>query len=127
MTVEGSDIDSQGHVNNVTYLRWVQDVAIAHWLEVASGEIREKYSWVVTRHEIDYKRQAFEGDEITVHTWVGDRTRIMWDRHTEIRRGGDVLAESRTVWCLFDKVNMRPTRISEEIEGLLSDKDLREI
>ena len=26
-----SDIDGLGHVNNVVYVRWVQDVAVAHW------------------------------------------------------------------------------------------------
>src|SRR4051794_25177130 len=44
--VERSDIDEQGHVNNVTYLRWIQDVAVAHWRHSASKEQLAKYSWV---------------------------------------------------------------------------------
>ncbi|REJ78162.1 MAG: acyl-CoA thioesterase [Acidobacteria bacterium] len=119
-TVKASDLDEQGHVNNVTYLQWVQEVAVAHWLEVSSKEIRDKYTWVVTRHEIDYKRQAFEGDEIKARTWVGSRTKVTWDRHTQIRRGEQLLTEARTVWCLIDRLNRRPTRISSAIEGLLS-------
>lgn len=119
-TVKASDLDVQGHVNNVTYLRWVQDVAVAHWLEVSGEEIRDKYTWVVTRHEIDYKREAYEGDEIEARTWVGKRTKVTWDRHTEIRRGEDLIVEARTVWCLLDRDRMRPAKISEEIESLLS-------
>ncbi|MCO6511919.1 MAG: acyl-CoA thioesterase [Aridibacter famidurans] len=119
-TVKASDLDVQGHVNNVTYLQWVQDVAVAHWLSVSSEEIRDKFTWVVTRHEIDYKREAFEGDEIDARTWVGKRTKVTWDRHTQIRRGEDLIVEAKTVWCLLDRERMRPARISGEIESLLS-------
>jgi acyl-CoA thioester hydrolase len=120
-TVKEDDIDEQGHVNNVTYLKWVQDVAIAHWTAVAGEEIRSQYSWVVLRHEIDYKKGAFAGDELSALTWVGDRTKITWDRFTEVRRGAEILAHSKTVWCLVNRETMRPARISLEIEGLLSD------
>jgi acyl-CoA thioester hydrolase len=122
-TVKEEDIDEQGHVNNVTYLKWVQDVAIAHWTTVAGEEIREEYSWVVLRHEIDYKKGAFAGDALSAHTWVGDRTKITWDRHTRISRGEEVLAEAKTVWCLVRRDLMRPARISEEIERLLSKQE----
>ena len=118
--VKASDLDEQGHVNNVTYLKWVQEVAVAHWLSVAGESVLEKYTWVVTRHEIDYKREAFEGDEITARTWVGSRTKVTWDRHTEIRRGEQLLVEAKTVWCLIDRGRKRPARISEEIGSLLS-------
>ena len=74
LKVSAADIDAQGHVNNVAYVRWIQDVAVAHWFSEASEEMREKFSWVVIRHEIDYKKQAFENEEITVTTWVGEPT-----------------------------------------------------
>ena len=57
-------IDQLGHVNNVVYLRWVQDAAIAHWSAAAPENEQEKLLWVVTRHEIDYKRPALPGDKI---------------------------------------------------------------
>ncbi len=118
--VDADDVDVQGHVNNVTYLRWVQDVAVAHWLAVSDESIRERYTWVVTRHEIDYKREALEDDELTARTWVGKRTRVTWVRHTEIRRGDQLLAEAKTIWCLLDLESRRPARITQEIEDLLS-------
>ena len=70
--VAAGDIDEQGHVNNVAYLRWIQDIAVAHWRHAASDEMIAKFSWVVIRHEIDYKKQAFENEEITATTWVGE-------------------------------------------------------
>src|SRR5689334_577712 len=117
--VEKSDIDEQGHVNNVVYVRWIQDVAVAHWRSVTTEEIREKYTWMLTRHEIDYKKQVFENEEITAATWVGEPTRVSWERFTEIRRSKDLVAKARSFWCLIDRKTGRPTRIGDEIKNLL--------
>ncbi|HEY8559951.1 MAG TPA: thioesterase family protein [Pyrinomonadaceae bacterium] len=114
--VSPEDIDEQGHVNNVAYVRWIQDAAVAHWFSVASEEIREKYTWMLTRHEIDYKRQTFENEEVSVTTWVGEPTRVQWERFTEIRRGDDLLVKARSVWCLIDRKTLRPARIGEEFK-----------
>ena len=31
IAVQSTDIDALGHVNNVVYLRWMQEAAEAHW------------------------------------------------------------------------------------------------
>ena len=113
--VSPDDIDEQGHVNNVAYLRWIQDMAVAHWQFAASVEMRSLYSWVVVRHEIDYKKPAFKNEEITATTWVGEWTKVTCERFTEIRRGDDLLANGRTVWCMLDNERGRPHRISDEL------------
>ena len=117
--VSAEDIDEQRHVNNVAFVRWIQNVAVAHWFSVAMEEVREKYTWVVLRHEIDYKKQAFENDKITTTTWVGEPTRISWERFTEITRGEDLLVKARSVWCLIDRETLKPTRITSELKELL--------
>jgi len=116
--VAAEDLDAQSHVNNVAYVKWIQNVAVAHWLSVTTEEMREKYIWMVTRHEIDYKKQAFENEEIIVTTWVGEPTRIIWERLTEIRRGEDLLVKARSVWCLIDRETLKPTRITSELKQL---------
>lgn len=117
--VKKSDIDEQGHVNNVAFVRYIQDVAVAHWFSVVSEEIRKKYTWIVLRHEIDYKKQAFEREEITAATWVGEPTRISWERFTEIKRGADLLVKAKSIWCLIDRQTTKPSRITEELIELL--------
>jgi acyl-CoA thioester hydrolase len=112
------DIDAQGHVNNVAFVRWIQDAAVAHWFNVTTGEQQEKFAWVVLRHEIDYKRPAFAGEEITTTTWVGEWTAVTCERFTEIRRGADLLVKARTVWCMLDRETSKPTRISSELKEL---------
>jgi len=116
--VNQSEIDEQNHVNNVAYVKWIQDVAVAHWLSATTEAQREKFTWIVVRHEIDYKNQAFENEEITVTTWVGDPTRISWERLTEITRGESLLVKARSVWCLIDRETSKPTRITIELKEL---------
>ncbi|HEY0461098.1 MAG TPA: acyl-CoA thioesterase [Pyrinomonadaceae bacterium] len=117
--VESADIDAQGHVNNVAYVRWIQDVAVAHWFSVTNEKEREKFTWMLTRHEIDYKKQTFVGEEVTITTWVGEPTRVLWERFTEIRRGDDLLVKARSVWCLIDRERTKPARITAELINLL--------
>ena len=113
--VDAADIDELGHVNNVAYLRWVQDVAVAHWQESATPEMQAKFFWVVVRHEIDYRKPAFGDEEVTVTTWVGQWTAVTCERFTEIRRGNDLLVQGQTIWCMCDRESERPKRIAKEL------------
>lgn len=118
--VSAADIDALNHVNNVAYVQWIQDVAVAHWFSRTDIATRESLTWIVTRHEIDYQKPAFESEEITVTTWVGEPTRVSWERFTEIKRGTDLLVKARSVWCLIDCKTLRPSRISTEMRCLFS-------
>lgn len=117
-----SDIDEQNHVNNTVYLRWVQDVATAHWRAIASSQARETMGWVVLRHEIDYKTPAQAGDKITLRTWVGKATRLTFERFTEIRRNSDgqLLSKARTLWCPINAQTGRPARVPAEVRAQFS-------
>ncbi len=122
ISVLPGDIDEQNHVNNTVYLRWVQDVATAHWRAVASAKAQETIGWVVLRHQIDYKGPATLGDEVVLRTWVGKATRLTFERFTEIRRNRDgrLLSEARTLWCPIDAQTGRPVRVSAEVRAQFS-------
>jgi acyl-CoA thioester hydrolase len=109
-------------VNNTVYLRWVQDVATAHWRALASTEAQAAIAWVVLRHEIDYKTPATLDDEIALRTWVGRATRLTFERFTEIRRKSDrhLFSQARTLWCPIDVNTGRPTRVSAEVRARFS-------
>jgi acyl-CoA thioester hydrolase len=117
-----NDIDEQDHVNNTVYLRWVQDVATAHWQAVASANAQATIGWVVLRHEIDYKAPATLEDKIILRTWVGKATRLTFERFTEIRRERDsrLLSEARTLWCPINARTSRPMRVSAEVRAQFS-------
>jgi len=117
-----ADIDEQNHVNNTVYLRWVQDVATAHWKSLASAEAQTSIGWIVLRHEIDYRSPASLGDEIVLRTWVGQASRLKFERFTEIRRKIDsrLLAQGRTLWVPIDARTGKPTRVSGELRSQFS-------
>jgi acyl-CoA thioester hydrolase len=117
-----ADIDEQDHVNNTVYLRWIQDVATAHWKSLASAEAQAAIGWVVLRHEIDYRSPASLGDEILLRTWVGKASRLKFERFTEIRRKIDkqLLAQARTLWVPIDVRTGKPMRVSAELRAQFS-------
>jgi acyl-CoA thioester hydrolase len=120
--IKPADIDELGHVNNVVYLSWVQDVAIAHWAFLTSAELREKLVWVALRHEIDYAAAAVLGDAVLARTWTGVARGLRFARHTEIIRvrDGKPLANAVTLWCPLDRATGRVTRLPTEIAAFFA-------
>ncbi len=120
--VVAADIDEMEHVNNTVYLRWVQDVATSHWRSVASAEAQTAFVWVVLRHEIDYKAPALLADEVLLRTWVGEASRLTFERYTQIMRRHDeqLLAQARTLWCPISTATGRPARVSADLRAQFS-------
>lgn len=109
------DIDENGHVNNVVYLRWAQEMAIAHWESCAPTDAQDAWAWVVLRHEVDYRRQLLPGETATARTWVAETAEgPRFDRFVRIDGpDGAMCAQARTVWCLVDLESRRPRRVPE--------------
>ncbi|MBN1355371.1 acyl-CoA thioesterase [bacterium] len=122
IAVHPTDIDELGHVNNVVYLRWVQDVAVAHWRHAATPEQQAAIFWVVVRHEIDYRHPVKLGEIIIARTWVGASTTHTFERHTELLReqDGKELARARTLWCPIDIKTFRPILVGDDVRRRFS-------
>jgi acyl-CoA thioester hydrolase len=113
-TAAPADIDELGHVNNAVWVRWVQEIAVAHWQAVAPAEHQAAHVWVVIRHEIDYRGNLAEGER--VETWVGGLPRgARFDRHVRFTRDGRVLVEAVTTWAPLDRASGRLLRITPEM------------
>lgn len=119
---EAADIDELDHVNNLVYLRWVQEAAVSHWLALATPAEVDAIAWVVLRHEIDYLHATRVGDRVTLRTWVGVAAGATFERHTEIVRtqDGQVLARARTLWCPIDPRTGRLRRIEAGLKERVS-------
>lgn len=122
LIVSESDIDTLNHVNNITYLQWVQNAAQKHWAILSNADIDENYVWVVIRHEIDYFLPAILNDVITVSTYIGDSYGVKSERFVEIKKGDKILAKAKTIWCLLDKKSMKPVKFPPEILTILQSK-----
>ena len=120
IAVGDEDLDVNGHVNNVRYVQWLQDVAWDHSRSVGWDVERyrdEGVYWVVREHRVRYLRAAQLGDPVRVWTWVkrfGKATAFRGFRilHAET---GATLAEAETDWAMV-RENGRPAPVPEEFK-----------
>ncbi|WP_374943797.1 acyl-CoA thioesterase [Sphingomonas sp.] len=111
------DIDELGHVNNAVWVRWIQEIAVAHWQAAARAQDVAAYVWVVTRHEIDYRGNLGIGETVTAETWVPNPPKgARFDRHMRFTGAdGRVKVEAVTTWAMLDRASGRLLRVRPEI------------
>ena len=97
------DLDMMWHVNNATYLNYM-DEAEKHALSMYGRSIQRLKQLgmriYVQQQRIEYQRPAVLGDELEISTWCSDFTRTSALRHYEIRRvcDGSLLVQSYARW-----------------------------
>ncbi|WP_415406679.1 acyl-CoA thioesterase [Sulfurovum sp. CS9] len=119
-TVTKDAIDFNGHVNNVTYLSWMISAATKHSESVGSSYekcLELGGTWVAKSHTIEYKKPAFENDELQMKTWIEDIGKILSTRRYELTRptDGALICEGKTEWVFVDSKKMRPMKIPQDI------------
>ena len=112
-----ADIDELGHVNNAVWVRWIQDVATAHWNAVASPGHIAQWIWVVIRHEIDYFGNVGPGETVTARTWISDAPKgARFDRNVEFTNGaGKLVVRAKTTWAIVDRASGRIARVPKDV------------
>jgi acyl-CoA thioester hydrolase len=117
ITATDDDIDELGHVNNAVWVRWIQDIATAHWRHAAAPEHVDIYVWVVIRHEIDYLGNVSAGEVVTARTWVPDWPRgARFDRMIEFTGpDGKAKVRAKTTWAMIDKATGRIGRVPRAV------------
>ncbi|WP_329132124.1 acyl-CoA thioesterase [Streptomyces sp. NBC_01476] len=117
-----ADMDAFGHVNNVTFLRYLEEARIDLMFRLAPGEGEASFTGgsVVARHEIDYLRPLVHRHEpVTIETWVTDITAASMTVKYEVKDGDAVYARASTVVVPYSLVNQRPRRITAEEKEFL--------
>jgi acyl-CoA thioester hydrolase len=122
LVVGEEDIDLLGHAGNIVFVRWIQDIALAH--SAAVGFDFDAYRrvgaiFVVVRHEVDYLRPALRGDVIEARTWISSVMAAKCQRSTEFARVSDgrLLAKGLTTWAFIEFATGRPRRIDRELHA----------
>lgn len=120
--VDASAIDANGHANNVEFVRWMQEAAVAHADASGCTQMTKEAgaTWVARSHHIEYLKPAFAGDRLHVRTWVHDFRRAFSLRKYEFVRAGEdaVLARGETDWVYVDVQASRPRSIPLAIAEL---------
>jgi acyl-CoA thioester hydrolase len=118
-TVPESVVDQNGHVNNVAYVQWMQDVAMLHSEAVGGTNAMHEASgtWVVHSHKIEYLSPAFAEEVVAARTWVASFRRVRSLRRYKFYRKSDnrLLARGETEWVFVDAGSGRPRMIPKEL------------
>ena len=114
--VSKETIDRNGHVNNLFYLQWMNDVAIAHADSLGSS-IDECLalggSWFARTHTMTYLGAAFEDEHLVISTWVSELNKISCQRHYSLVRQSDnkELFKAETYWIFASAKTGKPMKI----------------
>jgi acyl-CoA thioester hydrolase len=123
LDVTETDLDRNGHVNNVVYIQWMQDAAIAHAQESGCTKASEAIgaTWVVRTHHIEYLSPLFAGDQVAVLTWPANFQRVRSTRKYKFVRAQDgaVIARAETDWVFVNAKTGRPQSIPEDVRKTL--------
>lgn len=124
--IEPGDIDFMGHVNNASYLKWVQEAVICHWRRLAPPEAVADHLWVALKHEITYRKPAFLNDEVIATVLLEKVQGARAFYQTIIRRGEEVIAEVTSSWCCIDAKTRRPARLGRSVIDRFFNRERRD-
>lgn len=107
-------IDQNNHVNNVQYVHWVEEVAAEHWDLLKQKTEYVNDAWMLLDHHIQYKKQAYLGDVITVKTYPQSPEGAKQPRKVEFYCNDQLLVDSSTLWVLFDPFTKKIKRLEKD-------------
>jgi len=119
-TVLDDEIDGQGHVNNLNYIKWMLHAAVEHsgqqgW--PSARYLEQNMGWVARTHFIEYLRPAFAGEDVVVKTWISNFKKVTSLRKYKIIREADnqVLTVAETNWAFVGLKRRMARRIPAEV------------
>lgn len=119
IVVSEAALDRNGHVNNVVYVRWMQDIAVRHFEKAGGAAASEAIgaTWVVRTHSIEYLAPAFAGDRVVIETWVNDirKVRSMRRYRFSHAESGRTLVKGATDWVFVNRQSGRPQAVPEAV------------
>ncbi|MER5944992.1 thioesterase family protein [Streptomyces sp. NPDC001904] len=114
-----ADMDAYGHVNNVVFLRYLEEARI-DFLFRPDKDFQQ--GSVVARHEIDYKRQLVHRHApVAIEMWVTQIRAASFTLAYEVKDEDVVYVRASTVIVPFDFEAQRPRRITAEEKEFLEE------
>ena len=112
-------IDLNNHVNNVQYVKWVEEIAAEHWDSVKHKLDFPDDIWMLLDHHIQYKKQVYLGDVITIKTYPKSPEGIRQPRKVEFYCNDVLVVDSLTLWVFIDKKTQKIKRLDENWLSLI--------
>jgi acyl-CoA thioester hydrolase len=104
-------IDSNHHVNNVQYVKWVEEIAAEHWNFVKHKTKNPDDIWMLLDHHIQYKKQVYLGEILTVKTYPKTPEGIRQPRKVEFYCNDKLVVDSLTLWVFINKETEKIIRL----------------
>jgi acyl-CoA thioester hydrolase len=114
LMVTEQHIDRNNHVNNVQYVHWVEEIAVEHWDLVKNRTDYPDDIWMLVDHHIQYKKQVYLGDTVTVRTYPEAPEGIRQPRKVEFYCNDELVVKSSTLWILVDKETQKIKRLESD-------------
>jgi acyl-CoA thioester hydrolase len=112
-------MDAYGHVNNVVFLRYLEEARIDFLFRPDKDF---KQGSVVARHEIDYKRQLVHRHApVDIEMWVTEIKAASFTLTYEVKDPDLIYVRASTVIVPFDFEAQRPRRITAEEREFLTE------
>lgn len=114
-----SDMDAYGHVNNVQFLRLLEDARVIafHGHDSDDGGNVVETGVLVARHEIDYlKPLHYRPEPVSIDLWVSAMSGASFDMQYEVADDEPervVYARAESTLVLFDLQQGRPRRFTD--------------
>ncbi|MDT0547510.1 MULTISPECIES: thioesterase family protein [Streptomyces] len=115
--IRWSDMDIYGIVNNVSYLRYLEEARVDFIFRMAptEGDAFFRDGSVVVEHRIRYRRQlAHRHEPVEIEMWVSDLQSATVAIDYAVKDGDTVYATASTVMAPFDYQAGRPRRLTDD-------------
>lgn len=112
-------IDFVGHVNNIVYLQWLENVRVKLLEEVGLPivDLTEKHQVfpVLSKTSIRYRKPFFLINTVKIEVWISQMNNASFDLDFRFLNENNEVCTTASQTCLFiDRKNMRPIRLQDK-------------
>ncbi|HET7291935.1 MAG TPA: thioesterase family protein [Vicinamibacteria bacterium] len=123
--VRFSDLDAMRHVNNATFVTYLESARLEWWQRVTQRRGLDALDMILARTEIDYRSPLVFGEAVRVGVRCAAMRRSSFSLQfrVEERASGRLLAEARKVCVYYDFGSQRSLPIPPAIRAQLRAQD----
>ena len=103
-----------GHVNNAVFLTYIESARVAFLQHIGAAATLEDMSIIVARIEIDFRAPVGFGDEVEIAVRASRFGGKSFDLDYELRVGGRIVAEAKSVLVGYDYGKGEAVEIPDE-------------
>ncbi len=118
LPVRTYDIDFAGIVNNIVYVRWLEDLRLEMLARhfPLDEQLKNGIAPVIVQTKIDYKQPIKISDVPTGKMWIEMMESLRWTVNAVISVNGKVAALGEQVGIFVDLQNNKPIRMPERLK-----------